>query len=252
MANIPVKTTETTLRIIDGLRELEGATVTELATHLDSSKSTVYNHVSTLKKNEYVTKDESGNYYLGCRFLELGESARDRHTVYGIAQPEVEKLAEQTGEISGLLVEEHGRGVFLYREKGESAVHIDTHTGKRVLLHTSALGKSILAFLDEERVEEIIDRHGLPAMTDSTITDRDQLFDELETIREEHIAFDDEERIRGLRSVASPILANTDEIIGSVSVAGPTTRIKGDRFREEIPEQVQNSANVIELNVSYT
>lgn len=85
--------------------------------------------------------------------------------------------------MANLVVEEYGHGVFLYRSKGPEAVHMDTHAGKRLPMHTTAFGKAILAHFPEERVEEIIEANGLPAHTPKTITDRDTLFEELESIR---------------------------------------------------------------------
>jgi len=246
-----VKSVETTLRIVEALHDSDGAGVTDLATTLSVPKSTVHNHLQTLERNEYVINDD-GTYRVGTRFLELGAHARDRRAVYDVARPEVERLAAETGELSGVVVEEHGRGVFLHRAKGDRAVHVDTFEGKRIYLHGAALGKAVLANLPQERVDEIIDRHGLPALTDNTITDREDLAAELAAIRETGIAYDDEERLEGLRSVGAAITGPNDDVLGAVSVAGPTTRLQDDRFREEIPTAVRSAVNVIDLNVTYS
>lgn len=246
---VTVGATETSLRIIDALRTLDGAGVTDLAEHLELPKSTVHNHLQTLRRNEYVTKQGS-EYAVGLRFLQLGEHARDRRPIATIAPPEIDKLAEETREMANLLVEEHGRGVFLYRAKGADAVHMDTHAGKRVPLHTTGFGKAILAHLPDERVERVLDRHGLPAVTPSTITDRGRLLEELETIRERGYAYDDEERLEGLRCVAAPVIVD-DDVLGAVSVSGPRSRIRGDWYREELPSLVMSTANVIEINSTY-
>ena len=249
--DVSVKSVGTTLRIVEMLKELGDAGVTELATALDLPKSTVHNHLVTLERNEFLVKEDDA-YRLGCRFLELGAVARDGKPIYRIAKPEVKRLAKETGELSGLIVEEHGRGVFLCRAKGDQAVHVDTYQGKRIHLHTAALGKAVLAYLPDEQVDAIIDRHGLPEMTKRTITDRDELLAELETIRERGIAFDDEERLRGLRSVAAPIRADDDTLLGAISVAGPTSRMQRERFEETLPELIRSAVNVIELNVTYS
>ena len=246
---VTVGATETSLRIIDALRTLDGAGVTDLAEHLELPKSTVHNHLQTLRRNEYVTKQGS-QYAIGLRFLQLGEYARDRRPIATIAPPEIDKLAEETREMANLLVEEHGRGVFLYRAKGADAVHMDTHAGKRVPLHTTGFGKAILAHLRDERVERILDRHGLPTVTPSTITDRERLMQELETVRERGYAYDDEERLEGLRCVAAPIVVD-DEVLGAVSVSGPKSRIRDEYYREELPSLVMSTANVIEINSTY-
>lgn len=244
-----VRATETSLRIIEALRELDGAGVTELAAHLDLPKSTVHTHLQTLRQCEYVVKRD-GYYDVGLRFLGLGEYARERRRLSTIGPPEIEKLADETAEMANLLVEEHGRGVFLYRAKGSEAVHMDTHAGKRVYLHTTGFGKSILAHLPDDRVEAIVDRHGLRERTPNTITDREALYDALETIRERGYAFDDEERLQGLRCVAAPIVVE-EGVVGAVSVSGPKSRLRGRRFREELPELVESAANVIEINLTY-
>ncbi|WP_129115497.1 IclR family transcriptional regulator [Halegenticoccus tardaugens] len=245
-----VQATETSFRIIEALMAREGAGVTELSQHLELPKSTVYNHLKTLERNEYVTKRE-GTYDIGLRFLQLGEYARNRRRVTKIGPPEIDKLAEQTNEMANLLVEEHGRGVFVYKSKGPDAVHMDTHEGKRVHLHTTAFGKAIMAYLPEERVDAIIDRHGLPRATPHTITDRDELFDELEVIEKRGYAFDREERLTGLQCVAAPVMTD-DAIVAGVSVSGPKSRMQGEWFTDELPSLVKGTANVIEINLTYS
>ncbi|WP_324761233.1 IclR family transcriptional regulator [Haloarcula sp. GH36] len=246
----PVGTLVTAFDIIDELKESGGMSVSELATQLDKPRSTVHSHLATLENLSYLTSDE-GEYRLGLRFLGVGENARKRMRIYEVVSPEVERLAEDTGELATAVVEEHGMGVFLCRNRGEDAVNLDSHDGYRVHLHTTAVGKAILAHLDEERIEGILDEHGLVQNTENTVTDREELFEELATIREEGVAFDREERLRGLNCVAAPILRNDGTVIGSISLAGPTSRFRGDLFETEYPELVKSAANIVELDIEY-
>ncbi|WP_380678221.1 IclR family transcriptional regulator [Salinigranum sp. GCM10025319] len=250
-AKNPVQSTVNTFAIVEALRELDGAGVSELAEHLNIPKSTVHNYLSTLEQEEYIVKEDSV-YQVGIRFLELGAYARNRRQIFEIAKPEIDRLAEETGELANLLIEEHGRGTYLQRVRGENAVQVEAHVGTRVSLHSTALGKAILAFMPRERVEEIVDRHGLEQPTPKTVSSREELYDDLEEIRESRYALDDEERLKGLRCVAAPILSNDDRVLGAVSVSGPSNRIRGDRFREELPNKVLEAVNVIELNVTYS
>jgi DNA-binding IclR family transcriptional regulator len=181
----------------------------------------------------------------------MGEQSRRQTDVFDIAKEEIDSLAEQTGELANLMIEEHGRGVYVYIASGEEAIHLDTRVGTRQYLHTSALGKSILAHMEDEKFREVIDRHGLSAQTPNTVTDEANLESELEEIRERGVAFDGEERAEGIRCVAAPITHKSGGLIGAVSVSGPSTRMKKERFREEIPEIVQDTATVIGINVSY-
>lgn len=249
-AKYPVKATETTLAIIDILMEVDGAGVTEIADRLDIAPSAVHKHLSTLQEHRYVVNEDS-EYRLGLRFLELGGYTRHQMELYGTAKPEVELLASETGEKANLLMEEYGLGIYLYRSMGSKAVQINTYTGEAVHLHNTALGKALLAHLPRERVEEIIDQHGLPSATDRTITDREELFESLAEVQEQGIAFDNEERINGLRCVAVPILNDDGKAMAAISVSGPKSRMTNERFREEIPEKLFQKANLIELELSY-
>jgi len=250
-SNVPVNAVETTLRIAEALQDHERIGVTDLADEVGLPRSTVFNHLKTLEQNEYVV-NEGGSYRLGCRLLKLGAKARSYHDVHEVARKRVDGLANETGEISALLVEEHGLGVFLHRAEGEQAVHIDSYVSQRIFLHGAALGKAILASLPRDRVVDIIERRGLPALTENTITDREVLFDELDRIAERGVAFDDQERLSGLRSVAVPIFNEDDTVAGAVSLAGPTNRVQGDRFRESFPAKLSDIKNVIELDLRYS
>lgn len=249
-AKHPVRTTEKTLALIELLKQRDGGRVTEVADELDMGKSAVHNHLSTLEQHGYVIKDD-GTYRLGLKLLELGGYTRNQLTLHEIAEPEVKGIAEKTGERANLMTEEDGEGVYLYRSKGERAIDLDTYTGMRVPLHTTALGKAILAHTPRERVEGIIDQHGLSKPTENTVTDRNTLFDRLEQVRERGFALDDEERLVGLRCVAAPIVASDETVLGSISISAPTSRMDAERFEREIPDVVRGAANVIELSVKY-
>jgi len=246
-----ITATRTSLRIVEALKRLDGAGTTAVANDLGIAKSTVHNHLQTLEDEGYITNEGSA-YHVGLRFLELGEYKRNRMDIYEKARPEVASLAEKTGEMANAAVEEHGEGVYITRAEGSEAVSVDTYAGKRVNLHCTALGKTILAMLPEGRVDEIIDTHGLPPRTENTITDRAELKAELADIRERGHAYDREERLPGLRCVAAPVTSEDGDPVAALSVSGPTSRIKGDLFHEEIPEMLQSAVNVVEINLVYS
>jgi DNA-binding IclR family transcriptional regulator len=166
-----------------------------------------------------------------------------------VVTDELDDLAAETGEVAQFATEEHGRAVYLDKARGEQAVNTASTVGKREYIHCISLGKAMLAHLPEERVEGIVDRHGLPAQTPNTITDRETLFEELETTRERGYAVDDEEKIEGVRCVAAPL--TDDGVVGAISISGPSSRMDGERFREELPRKLLRWANVIEINAKF-
>jgi DNA-binding IclR family transcriptional regulator len=246
-----VQAVQTSCDVLDALRELGEAGVTELADHLGLSKATVHGHLTTLYDNEYVVKSD-GKYRLSLRFVDFGTHAKRSVDVYEVAGEEVDRLAAKTGEVAQLMVEEHGRGVYLHKTVGENGVQTASYVGGRRYLHCTALGKAMLAHLPESRVDEILDRHGMPRKTENTTTDREELKAELATVRERGVAFDSGEIFQGLRCVAAPVTGHDGELYGAISVSGPTSRMKGRRFEEEIPETVLGAANVIQINAAQT
>lgn len=250
-ATNPVGATRMTLRVLEGLEELSGANLTELADHLGEPMSTIHNHLETLREKNYVIREDN-NYYLGLRFMELGERRRHNYSVYSMGKDEVERIAKETGELVNLAVEENGEVVYLALAKGEDAISTDTFAGKRVSMHSTALGKAMLAWMSEDRVSEIIDTHGLPSVTEHTITEPEVLFEELETIKKRGFAIDHEERGHGINCAAVPILhRDKGDVEGAISVSGPLKRMGENRMTGEIIEELQSSANVMEIELSY-
>jgi DNA-binding IclR family transcriptional regulator len=247
----PVGALVTTFDVLEALKALDGAGVTELSNHLEIPKSTVHSHLNTLEEHGYVT-NSGDEYRLGLKLLNLGGYAREQRELYQTAKPEIEELGERTGEWANLLVEEHGRGIYLHVTKGDRAVELDVYPGKQVYLHSTALGKAILSHMSDEEVRRVIDLHGLPGVSDQTVTDETALFERLDEVRDRGYAYDREERLQGLRCVAAPVIFDNDHVVGAVSVSGPTGRLKGEWFEEELPEVVTNIANVIGINLTYS
>jgi DNA-binding IclR family transcriptional regulator len=240
-----VEAVKTSGRVVDVLADRGPSGVTELATALEMPKSTVHVHLSTLVDQGFVLK-EGSTYRLSLRFLDIGGQARSQ-TIFDQAKDEVDAVAADLDELVNLMVEENGLGVYLYSVRGNEAVDLDTTPGRHVHLNTTALGKAILAHMDEHRVHEILDRRGLPARTDRTITDRDELFEQLATIRERGYAYDDEENLRGVSCVAMPIVVEHG-VLGALSVSAPVSRMKST---ERVRERLRDATNLIEVNVEY-
>lgn len=248
-AKNPVETTKKSFRLIEELKNRDGAGVTELANELEMSKTVVHNHLSTLVEEGYVINSD-GQYSLSLKLLELGGYVRKQHELYEVAEPEINDLAKDTGELVNLAVEEYGQVVYLYRAKGDNAVDVNTYAGLRTHVHCTALGKAIMAYLPESRVDQIIDAHGLPEMTPRTTTDREQLFDELEDVRNRGYAVDMAERLEGLHCIAVPIQGD-DTPLGAISVSAPASRMPKEKIETTVHKSIKDTANVIELNMRY-
>lgn len=245
------KTTLHSLTVVETLAELDSATFATVAEEVGLAKSTTYAHLETLRTAGYVVK-EGERYRLSLKFFHVGGSLVSERPYYHLIKRKVHELARTTGERTQFIVEENGRGIYVVTNvEGPSAVQADVHIGKWASLHATAAGKAILANLPRERVESIVDEHGLPAETEHTITDIDDLFEELDTVTERGYALNRAERIPKQWAIGVPILGQFDEVIGGLSVSGPEHRMNGDRIDDELSNTLLGVANEIELNIAH-
>jgi len=244
-----VSSVERAFDVVDVLRSGGPMRIDDVAEALNVSTSTAHVHLKTLEGVGYVVRESEG-YRLGFRFLRDGIGVRQESNVYEITRPEVDALADETGEVANLGVEEEGKRVILYQAEGTEAVYDNAPTGEYTNMHWTALGKSILAHLPESYVEDVVEAHGLPRRQENTITDRDELAEELARVRDRRYAVEDEERRAGIRSVAVPILVD-DAVKGAISVSGPKERLDDRRIDEELLPALRNRVNVVEVKYAY-
>jgi len=247
-----LQTVERATEVIRVLAELNGAGVSAVAEELDMSASSTHSQLATLHEADYLVR-EDGEYRLSYEFLLLGEYVRNSSPLFKFGRAEANALADDTGHYVHLYTEEKGLGVNIYESRGEHAGDYEYQLRKlqhREPLHITASGKAILASLDRPDIRVILDRYGLEQYTENTITDESTLFEELERIQDRGYAVNNEEEIVGFQAVAAPIQVNSGVVVGSISVAGPSRFFGNEEFSEEIPEQVVNAANMIQVNMN--
>jgi DNA-binding IclR family transcriptional regulator len=144
------------------------------------------------------------------------------------------------------MVEENGQGVFVLKERGAEAVDSGRYdVGDYCPIHCAAPGKAMLAHFSESKINRIIERHGLPEVTKYTITDRNELMEELEMIREQGMAYSRQEGTLGTLTVAAPIKTPDGEVLGALSISGAS--YDEDRFEDTLADLVKEYANRIEI-----
>ena len=240
-------------RVIDALRDLQTAGVSELSSHLDVPKSTVHVYLQTLEEEGYLLNND-GTYRLSHRFLEIGGELRHSLNLFQGARQEVDSLSTETGEVANLGIEENGKRVLLYTAQPPEGMFDNSPTGQYTKMHQTALGKALLSQMSDDDIEEVLDQHGLPAATDQTITDREALFTELDRVREKGYSIENEERREGIKAIAVPLKHEADsseEPVSAVSISGPKRRISASNADETLVEALRDAANVIELRYKH-
>jgi DNA-binding IclR family transcriptional regulator len=236
--------------IIEFLWEWHSSSPSELAAQMDVSRSTVYDYLQTLQSMDYVIQTD-GEYRLSLKPLAIGTRVKYRSQLFRVSRDELQRLATETGEVVSVHVEDNGRSVILHYDRGDQSLDLGVYPGMRTAIHSHAAGKTILAHLSEGYVEDIIDKHGLEAMTDKTVTSTATLKDELEQIRSDGYAVDWDQQVDGMGFIAAPILVD-DELLGTVAIVTPTDRLKNGPYQEELRQKVREAANTISINYQYS
>jgi DNA-binding IclR family transcriptional regulator len=247
-----IESVDTSLQIIKALRELRGATVSELSAAVDVTPGTIHTHLQTLADHGLVVQ-EGKSYELGLHMVTLGEYVKHQNSLYQGAKQQVDKLAAETGECIHLFTRHGDKGFIIYESYGKQAVGSRLHQRLREEsyqhLHCSAGGKAMLAHMDRGDVDDILNQYSIERMTPKTITDREQLLEDLETVKDRGYALNDEELVRGQRAVGVAVLDAEENPLGAISLSAPRSRLEGDRFHETIPELLLEAVNFVELNI---
>lgn len=242
-------TTATSLEILRTIETRDGAGVTVIADRMNIPKSTVHGHLATLESDGFLV-NRGGNYHLGPELLRLGHKVRTRERSHVLAREFTETLFDRSGFRSIFVVEMGGRAVFLHTASGEKTGWAHEQIGNRLYLHSTAVGKAILAELPVSRIERSLDRWGLPAETEYTITNREDLFEELETVRERGYATNHQENIEGLHGIGAAATDDSGSVVGAFSITGPKHAFTGDERERELADVVTDLTGEYELEVS--
>ena len=203
----------------------------ELANELGLNHTNIYRILETLEKNRFISKDKiTKKYSLGFAPWELGMIMYESLNVNKLIRPILNDLLEETGESIFLSILDRDDAVTLEVLEPENKVKFSVTAGSRAPLYVGASYRSILAYLPEDTIESII-QNGLVKYTKTTMTDPEELRAELKKIKEAGWAQSQGEYTPEVVAVAVPLF-DRGEIIGSVTVSGPTYRMSDGKIEE--------------------
>lgn len=223
--------------------------ITELSNIMLESKSSIFQKIKTLEELEYIEQEShSKKYSLTTKPLELvNESLKGYYERTNIHKY-LKMMAEQTGACTYFgLKNKKNRVVYVDRYASENAMTVYTSIGDSPLPHCTAHGKALLAYLAIDQIEEII-KDGLQSFTENTITDKQKLFEELRNIREKGYAYDNEERMAGVRCIAAPVFNSKKQVIGAIGISGMAQNISNDKV-EQLAVIIKKIAEKMSINI---
>jgi IclR family transcriptional regulator, acetate operon repressor len=221
--------------------------VRELARSCDSSPSTIYRALRAMAEQGLLQADpETGRYELGLEFWRIALRAAAKSPIRSIALPVMRNLVDSCSETAVLALYDPLQMDWMIVAVVESPLPLRyvLEVGKRFPIHAGAAGQSIMAFLQADERVSVIERAGLPSVTDRTITDATVLERELDRVRERGYAFAKGQRLVGAVGIAAPIWGADGKVVGSLGVTCPEQRFN-PHSEEELARLVVREAETI-------
>lgn len=202
----------------------------QVASSLQLHKSTAHRFLMVLERHHMVERTSNGKFRLGLRLFDFGNRAIEQYDLRERAQPHLRRLVAETEETAHLCVLEQARVIYIDKIEPARSVRMITRIGSSNPVHCTSVGKAILAFLPEERVNDILRRTKFERFTQRTIGSAEALRAEIEKTRRRGYAVDDEEYEEGLRCIAVPLLDSQRFPVGAISVSGPSFRVTAQKL----------------------
>ncbi len=220
-----VQSVDRTLQIVELLaRSPVPLGVVAIAEATGLAQATAHRLLQALASRSWVRQDGDRRYAPGITMFRLGETSQ-RH-VATAAQPFLLDAAGTSGETANIAMLEGTHAVYVGQVPSTQRLRTFAEVGHRVPVHSTAVGKALVAFLPEAEVTSLLARSGLPARTATTITDPDRFRAELASVRRLGYALDRGEEAEGVACVAVPVRAPSGQVMCALSVSGPETRVK--------------------------
>ena len=222
-----------------------GLTNSELSRRLAIPKSSASYLLRALERRGYVRRDpESGRYRPGLKVLSLNREVLTGLGIRDAAQPVLRQLVERSGLTAHLAVLDQDQAVYIEKVDAPGFIKMDTWVGRRMDLHSTSVGKSLVAHLPAPEVESLFRERGLRKRTPKTLTSLPRLVKELEKVRAQGYAVDDEENNLGARCVGAPVMGPDRQVQAAVGVSGTTGQVNRETL-PRIAELVQEAARKI-------
>ncbi len=233
----PATAVERALSILENVaHRRDGLTNSEISRKLAIPKSSASYILRTLERRGYLRRDSgTGRYKLGLKILSLGGDAQSNLDIADIALPFMRSLGERVHLTVHLAVLDQGEAVYIEKVEAPGFFKVNTWVGRRMFLHSTSVGKALLAWLPKQEIEVIVRQQGMKKRTPKTINTMTRLLADLDLARDQGYAVDDEENSLGARCLGAPIFDGTGNVTAALGVSGTLTQMD----EENLPRIVE-------------
>src|ERR1700730_1648750 len=222
----PATAVERALNILEAAAQRrDGLTNSEISRKLGIPKSSASYILRTLERRGYLRRDaETARYRLGLKILSLGGDAQGNLDLADVALPFMRALGEKIRLTVHLAVLDQGEAVYIEKVEAAGFFKVNTWVGRRMFLHSTSVGKCLLAWLPRHEIETLVKPQGLKKRTPKTITSVSKLLADLEHVKQTGYAVDDEENSLGARCLGAPVFDAAGDVTAAHSARGTLTR----------------------------
>ncbi|WP_371223175.1 HTH-type transcriptional regulator BhcR [Roseovarius sp. 2305UL8-3] len=226
-----IKSLDRAMEVFEYLSEDQGKPLSVLASETNQSPATLYRVLITLEGRGLVEFDAAEQVWnIGPQAFLIGARFLQRTSLVERARPVLRRLMEVTGETANLGIEKSGQVLFLSQVETEQSIRAFFPPGTLAPMHSSGIGKALLAEMPPDRVERHLASEPREAFTPNTIVDHDALIADLKTTRARGYSIDGEERNLGMCCIAAAVFDMNREAVAGISVSGPTSRVGVDQI----------------------
>lgn len=210
-------------------------------------KATLYRLLQTLTSQGMLSyDDERQTYAPGMRLVRLAHAAWSQSSLAPVARPFLDDLSAEIGQTIHLAQLDGGQVLYVDKRNAATPIEMFSQAGKIGPGYCTGVGKAMLAFLKPEAREDAIKRQSFFRHTDNTLTTPEALRAELDTIREDGVAFDREEHELGINCIAAPILSSSGRVIGALSITTSSQHYDLDGLTRLRPQLQDTAAKIAE------
>lgn len=222
--------------------------VSEIGRDLELHKSTVHRTLATLEDKGFVHQNkENGKYWLGIKLYAMGLLVGEKLSLADLLKPYTKKLFDEFKEVINVSILDTDSSdgyksiVILKEVDNQKTLSVNPNVGSSSDVHVSSVGKSLLAFTEDLDIEKL---KGVKKYTENTLTDVDEILEELAKVRKEGYSIDNEEQEIGLTCIGAPILGKDGYAIAAISMSGPSSRMRQNDFDLKIQRVKETAAEI--------
>lgn len=247
-----IQSVERALRIMDLFDErARELSITEISKRMSLHKSTVHSLLKTLQEQRYIAQnEENGKYRLGLKLFERGNMVLGDLDLRKVARKHLEKLSATTNLTVHLVILDGQEGIYIDKVEGSGVTVLYSRIGRRVPVHTSAVGKSLISTKTDAELDQFLENYQYTKQTAKSISKKEELLEEIDNVRLAGYSVDNEENEPGIFCLAVPIKDYSSKVIAGISMSMPAAKVT-DEIREQYVGLLKECSTSISQELGY-